>query len=81
MASSLNSKPSEDASLPRAIKRQLRPYGVVRLEAHPQWPVAMHAAETLRRLSGNMRDRGVVVWFDNCYEPRYVYNLVCMGQA
>ena len=21
-----------------------------------------------------MRDRGVVVWFDNCYKPRYVYN-------
>ena len=48
------------APLPRAIERQLRLYGVVRMEAHPQWPIAMQAAETLRRL-WEMWDRGVVV--------------------
>ena len=67
-------EPAVAAPLLRAIERQLRPYGVMRVEAHPQWPVAMQAAETLRRLWENMRDRGVVVWFDNCYKPRYVYN-------
>ena len=48
------------------------------MEARPQWPIAMQAFETLRRLWENMRDQGVVVWFDNCYKPRYVYNLLCM---
>ena len=66
------------APLPGAIERQLRPYGVVRVEAHPQWPIAMQAAETLRQLWDNMRDWGVVVWFDNCYKPRYVYNSLRM---
>ena len=67
-------EPAVAAPLPRAIERQLRPYGVVRVEAHPQWPIAMQAAETLRRLWENMRDRGVVRWFDNYYKPHYVYN-------
>ena len=66
-------EPAVAAPLPRAIERQLRPYRVVRVEARPQWPIAMQASETLRRLWENMRDRGVVVWFDNCYKPRYVY--------
>ena len=78
MASSLNSEPSGATPLPRAIERQLRPYGVVRVEAHPQWPIAMQATETLRPLWGNMRDRGVVVWVDNCYEACYAYNPVRM---
>ena len=38
------------APLPRAIERQLRPYGVVRVEARPQWPIAMQASDTLQRL-------------------------------
>ena len=61
-------EPAVAAPLPRAIERQLRPYGVVRVEARPQWPIAMRASETLRRRWENMRDRGVVVWYANCYK-------------
>ena len=45
-------EPAVAALLPRAIERQLQPYGVVRVEAHPQWPIAMQAAETLAAAVG-----------------------------
>ena len=38
----------------------------------------MQGSETLRQLWENMQDQGVVVWFDNCYKPCHIYNLLGM---
>ena len=57
----------------RRLVHQLQFHGVT-LPLMGKWELAKAATDTLRRLWSAMRGRGVVLWFDNFFKPRYVYN-------
>ena len=57
----------------RQVARQLVFHGVS-LPQSAKWMLAREAQRNLRQLWGQMAGRGVVMWFDNFYKPRYVYN-------
>ena len=57
----------------RAVSRQLRAYGV-HVAHSPRWVLVRRAEARLRHLWRGLRGGSAVLWFDNFYKPRYVYN-------
>ena len=66
-------QPQTATPVGRRVARQLQFHGV-HLPRTGKWELSRKATLTLQRLWAAMRGRGVVMWFDNFYKPRYVYN-------
>ena len=57
----------------RGVARQLQFHGIS-IPVKPKWVLSRQASQNVRQLWRRMHRRGVVMWFDNFYKPRYVYN-------